>query len=73
LTLIGVTIASRKVRGGVGMHIMLGFLVCGLFILFLQISSTFAISGAVSPFVAVWIPNIIFTVLGLYLLKIAQK
>jgi lipopolysaccharide export system permease protein len=73
LTLIGVSIASRKVRGGIGMHIGLGILISFTFILFMQVSTTFAASGLVSPLLAVWIPNFIFSGLALYLLKIAQK
>lgn len=73
LTLIGVSIASRKVRGGIGMHIGLGIGISFTFIMFMQITTTFAASGLVSPLLAVWIPNIIFSFLAFYLLRIAQK
>lgn len=73
LTVIGVSIASRKVRGGVGMHIGLGLFISFAYIMFMQVSTTFAAGGLVSPLIAVWIPNIIFAFLALYLLKIAQK
>jgi len=73
LTLIGVSLASRKVRGGVGMHIGLGILISFTFIMFMQITTTFAASGLVSPLVAVWIPNFLFSLLAIYLLTIAQK
>ncbi|MCW3102115.1 MAG: hypothetical protein JWO09_555 [Bacteroidetes bacterium] len=73
LTLIGVSIASRKVRGGIGMHIGLGIGISFTFIMFMQITTTFAASGLVSPLIAVWIPNIIFSILAWYLLRIAQK
>ena len=73
LTLIGVSIASRKVRGGIGMHIGIGILISFTFILFMQVSTTFAASGLVSPLLAVWIPNFIFSILALFLLRIAQK
>lgn len=73
LTLIGVSIASRKIRGGIGMHIGLGIFISFSFIMFMQVSTTFAASGLVSPLLAVWIPNFLFSILALYLLKIAQK
>ncbi len=73
LTLIGVSIASRKVRGGIGMHIGLGIMVSFAFIMFMQITTTFAASGLASPFVAVWIPNIVFGFLAWYLIRKAQK
>ena len=73
LTLIGVSIASRKVRGGIGMHIGLGIAISFTFIMFMQVSTTFAASGLVSPLTAVWIPNVLFGFLSWYLLKKAQK
>lgn len=73
LVLIGVSIASRKVRGGIGLHIGLGILISFTFIIFMQVSTTFAASGLVSPLVAVWIPNSLFSFLAWYLLKKAQK
>jgi lipopolysaccharide export system permease protein len=73
LTLIGVSIASRKVRGGIGMHIGLGIFISFAFIMFMQVSTTFAASGLVSPMISVWIPNVIFGFLSWYLLEKAQK
>ena len=73
LTLIGVSMSSRKIRGGTGMHLGLGILISFSFILFMQVSTVFATFGNLSPMLAVWIPNIIFTLLGIFLLKIAPK
>lgn len=73
LTLIGVSIASRKIRGGIGMHIGLGILISFTFILFMQVATTFAAGGQVSPILAVWIPNFIFGILAWFLLSKAQK
>ncbi len=74
LTLIGVSIASRKIRGGIGMHIGLGILISFTFIMFMQVSTTFATSGSsITPLMSVWIPNVLFGFLAWYLLKIAQK
>jgi len=73
LTLIGVSISSRKVRGGIGLHIGLGLLVSFSYILFMRISSTFAINSGMPVILAVWIPNISYSILALYLLKKAPK
>lgn len=73
LTIIGVSLSSRKVRGGIGLHIGLGLLISFSYILFMQISSTFAKSSGVPAIVAVWIPNILYSILALYLLKKAPK
>ena len=73
LTLIGVSISSRKVRGGIGLHIGLGLLISFSYILFMQVSSTFAINGGLSPVIAVWIPNFLYGLLAFYLIKKAPK
>ena len=73
LTIIGVSLASRKVRGGIGMHIGLGLLLSFSYILFMQVSQTFATEGTVSVGVAVWIPNIMYLILGMFMLYKAPK
>ena len=73
LTLIGAALSSRKLRGGTGMHLGIGITIAFAYILFMQVSKSFAISGGLSPFLAAWIPNFIFCVLGIYLLKKAPK
>ena len=73
LTIIGFALSSRKARGGIGMHLGLGLSISFAFILFMQISTVFATFGSLPPIIAVWIPNIIFGLLGIYLLRIAPK
>jgi len=73
LTLIGVSLSSRKVRGGIGMHIGVGLVISFSYILFLQVSSTFASSGQTTPFIAVWLPNLMYSFLAVYLLLKAPK
>ncbi|CAG0956473.1 MAG: YjgP/YjgQ family permease [Bacteroidetes bacterium] len=73
LTLIGVSIASRKVRGGIGAHIGLGIFISFSYILFMQVSTTFSTNAGLAPAIAVWTPNIMYLILSLYLLKIAPK
>lgn len=73
LTLVGVAMASRKVKGGIGLHLGFGLLISFAYILFMQISTTFATNGDLSPLIAVWIPNIIFSLLAIYTLRKAPK
>lgn len=73
LTLIGATIASRKVRGGMGFHLAMGFALAGLYIVFMQFSKTFSTNGNLPPILGIWIPNIVFAAMGVWLLKKAQK
>ena len=73
LTVIGVSLSSRKVKGGMGLKIGLGLLLSFSYILFMQISSSFAISGTVSAFVAVWLPNLLYAVIAVYLYTKAPR
>ncbi|MBN2523579.1 MAG: LptF/LptG family permease [Bacteroidales bacterium] len=73
LTIIGVSVSSRKVKGGIGMHIGIGLMVSFAYILFLQFSAQYAISGAMPPLVAVWLPNFIFIFVAYYLYRLAPK
>ncbi|GHV57518.1 membrane protein [Bacteroidia bacterium] len=73
LTIIGASISSRKVKGGMGLHIGIGLLLSFSYILFMQVSSSFAISGLTSPFIAVWTPNIIYAFIAAYLYKKAPR
>ncbi|MCB0396049.1 MAG: LptF/LptG family permease [Flavobacteriales bacterium] len=73
LTVIAVAIASRKTRGGLGLHILLGLVISFAYILFMQVFTTFAIQGGMPPFIAVWIPNLLFGIFAMFLLRIAPK
>ena len=73
MTLIGVSLSSRKVKGGIGLHLGIGLALSALYILFSTMSSSFSVSGVMSPFLAVWLPNIIFLIIGAYLYHTAPK
>jgi len=73
LTLIGVTLSSRKIRGGIGMNIGIGLTLSFSYILFLQFASQFSLKGSLGPMLAMWIPNIIYSIIGLVLYKLAPK
>ena len=73
LTLIGMSLASRKIKGGLGLHLGLGLLLAFSYILFMQVSTVFAISGTTAPFVAVWLPNFAYAVIALFLYRWAAR
>ena len=73
LTLIGVSLSTRKVRGGIGIHVAIGIAISFLYILFMQFSSEFANKGNLHPVLAAWIPNIIFGIVGAFLYRLAPK
>lgn len=68
LTLIGAVVAGRKIRGGSGGHLAIGFVTAALFILADRFSTIFSTKGNLPPVLAAWIPNIIFVFVlyGLY-------
>jgi lipopolysaccharide export system permease protein len=73
LTMIGVVIASRKTRGGSGMHLGLGIAIAATFILSDRFSSTFAVKGNFSPLIAAWVPNLVFTGVAYWLYRRTPK
>lgn len=73
LTLIGVSISSRKVRGGIGLHLGIGLLLSFSYILFMQLSTNIAMGGSMPLLLGIWIPNIIFLIIGIFLYRTAPK
>ena len=73
LTLIGVALSSRKVRGGTGLHIGIGIVLCFSYIMLNRLFEEFAKSGGLPVMLAVWLPNIIFTLIAIYLYRKAPK
>lgn len=73
LTLIGVSLSSRKVRGGTGLHIGIGTGLCFSYILFNRFFEEFAKSGTLPAGLAVWLPNLIYLVIAVYLYRKAPK
>lgn len=73
LTIIGMAVASRKVRGGMGLHLAMGIGIGALYILLSKFAVTFATNEAIAPLLGVWIPNLIFMGVAGYLVFNAQK
>ncbi|CAN5731864.1 LptF/LptG family permease [soil metagenome] len=73
LTWIGVSLASRKVRGGSGLHLALGIIIAALFILTDRFSTIFSTKGSFPPLLAAWTPNIIFFIVAIYVFVRAPK
>jgi len=73
LTLIGVSLSSRKIRGGAGMNIAIGITLSFLYIMLIQFSSVFSMVGNLPPFWSVMIPNIFYALIAVFLMGKAQK
>jgi len=73
MTLLGFSVASRKTQRGVGVHLFIGLALSFVYIFFQQVSNVFAISGQLSPAIASWLPNGIYLVICIFMLRRAQK
>ena len=66
LTFLGVCLSSKKIRGGMGINLGIGLVLAFAYILFQTVSSSFAVSGAMSVILAVWLPNLVYLPLCWY-------
>jgi lipopolysaccharide export system permease protein len=73
LTIIGVSLASRKTRGGIGIHLGLGLLLSFSYIMFMQVSTIFAFKAGFNVLLAVWLPNMVYAIIALALYNRASK
>ena len=69
LTVIGMTLSVKKQKGGMGLNIGIGLVLSFSYILFMTITQTFAISGLTTPFIAMWIPNFIYSIIAVVLYR----
>lgn len=73
LTIIGLSLSSRKVRGGMGVNIGIGLVLSFSYILFMAVTQTFAVNGLTSPRVAMWIPNVMYSIIAIVLYRKALR
>jgi lipopolysaccharide export system permease protein len=69
LTMIGVVVSARKVRGGASIQIAIGFVLAFVYIFFVMVSKSVALAGDIPPMLAVWLPNLLFATVGFGLFK----
>lgn len=73
LTIIGVSIAARKVRGGMGLHLAFGIAIGSVFVFISKFSIVFSKSPAIPSILGIWLPNLLFLFIALRLLRKAQQ
>ncbi len=73
LTIMGVALSSRKKRGGIGWNLAIGIALSFSYILFMRFSQMFVYTGVMPPWLAIWLPNMIFAIIAGVLYKIAPK
>jgi lipopolysaccharide export system permease protein len=72
-TLIAVSIAARKVRGGIGFHLTMGIAMCAAFEVLMKFTTTFSINANLPAIIGVWLPNFIYIFIAIYFYTRAQK
>ena len=73
LTVMGVALSSKKRRGGIGWNIGIGIALSFTYILFLRFSQMFVYTDTLPPYIALWVPNIVFAIIAAFLYRIAPK
>lgn len=73
LTIMGVALSSRKKRGGIGWNLAIGIALSFSYILFMRFSQMFVYTGVMPPWLAIWLPNMIFAIIAGFLYKISPK
>ena len=67
LTFLGVFLSAKKRKGGMGVHLGIGLLLSAIYFVFSTISTSFAVNGSTSPLLAAWLPNIVYSLIGIAL------
>ena len=73
LTIIALAVSSMKRRGGMGINLAIGIAIAFAFVFFDKIFGALAEKSTINPFIAVWLPNLLFGILAIYLLKNAKR
>jgi len=73
LSVIGASISSRKIRGGMGLNLALGIFIGALFVFLSKFALTFSTNLHMNPMLAMWLPNLVFGSVAIYLVRKAQK
>lgn len=73
MTLIGVGVSSRKTRGGIGIHLAIGISLAFGYIVFMKVTTVFAVFGTLNPFLSVLLPQLVFAIVAAYVIRTAPK
>ncbi|MCB0444729.1 MAG: LptF/LptG family permease [Gelidibacter sp.] len=73
LTIIAVSVSSIKRRGGMGINLAFGISTAMIYVFFDKVFGVLADQAGLSPIIAVWVPNLVFGVLAIYLLYNAKR
>ena len=73
LMAIGLIVSARKSRRGTGFQIALGFLIAFMFIIAFILAKSIAEAGSMNTILAIWMPNIVFSIVSVLLYKTVPR
>jgi lipopolysaccharide export system permease protein len=73
LTIMGVSLSSKRRRGGIGMNIGIGIALSFSYILFMRFSQMFVHADVLPPWIALWVPNVLYAGIAYMLYRLAPK
>ncbi|MFT5998392.1 MAG: lipopolysaccharide export system permease protein [Neolewinella sp.] len=73
LTLIGVAVAGRKTRGGMGVQLAGGIFIGALFVFLSRFAATISASADLPVYLGMWMPNLLFFGAAMYFVAKAQR
>ncbi|MFA6806776.1 MAG: LptF/LptG family permease [Bacteroidales bacterium] len=73
LTIIGVSLSSKRTRGGTGLNLAFGITIAFSFIMMMKVTSVFSTKGNLHPIISVLIPIFVFTLISIFLIRKAPK
>ena len=73
LSSIGMSLSSRKRKGGMGFSLGIGIALSATYILLQGVSATFSTNAGMHPALAAWMPNILYTIIAFYLYRKAPQ
>lgn len=73
MTIFALSVASRKTRRGVGVHVFIGMGLAFTFVFLQQVSTVFSVAGTMPPGLGAWMPDILSMILCIYLLRSTPK
>ena len=73
LTILAVTVASNKKRGGIGLNLAFGIILAFIFIFFDKLFSVLVSKSDWNPNFGAWLPNFVFIIITYYIFKVVRK
>jgi len=73
LSIIAVALTHKKKRGGTGINLAVGISLLFIYVFFMKVTEVMGASATSNAFLLVWIPNILYSIIAIYLYYNAKK